>query len=152
MQISTFEGHRGNVVACGFQRDGQWMYTGSEDGTLKVWDLRTPTPQRDYNHLGAVTCVVLHPNQVPWRTRQRGARVVSATGSPYAPASLPLTHHARTPAAEQLSSRSAPGGVRGQGELISGDQNGSIKIWDLTANQCMHELVPAEGVPAGYVG
>lgn len=34
-----------------------------------------------------------------------------------------------------------------QGELISGDQNGSIKIWDLTANRCMHELVPAEGVP-----
>lgn len=34
-----------------------------------------------------------------------------------------------------------------QGELISGDQNGSIKIWDLTANACTHELVPEEGVP-----
>jgi len=33
-----------------------------------------------------------------------------------------------------------------QVELISGDQNGSIKIWDLQANLCAHELVPDEGV------
>jgi len=28
-----------------------------------------------------------------------------------------------------------------QGELISCDQNGSIKIWDLGENACTHELV-----------
>ncbi|CAG8452348.1 4414_t:CDS:2 [Acaulospora colombiana] len=34
-----------------------------------------------------------------------------------------------------------------QGELISCDQKGSIKIWDLSENSCTHELVPEEDVP-----
>lgn len=29
-----------------------------------------------------------------------------------------------------------------KGELISGDQNGNIRVWDLTANACSRELVP----------
>lgn len=28
-----------------------------------------------------------------------------------------------------------------QTELISGDQNGNIRVWDLTANSCSCELV-----------
>lgn len=33
-----------------------------------------------------------------------------------------------------------------QGELISCDQSGSVKIWDLGENTCTHELVPDEEV------
>jgi WD40 repeat protein len=29
-----------------------------------------------------------------------------------------------------------------QAELISGDQNGNIRVWDLSANACSKELVP----------
>lgn len=61
--MASFEGHTGNVVAVGFQKEGQWMYTGSEDGTIKIWDMRGPSCQRDYFHKGAVNTVVLHPNQ-----------------------------------------------------------------------------------------
>ncbi len=32
-----------------------------------------------------------------------------------------------------------------QGELISGDQHGNIRVWDLTANSCSCELVPEVG-------
>jgi G protein beta subunit-like protein len=32
-----------------------------------------------------------------------------------------------------------------QGELISGDQTGHIRVWDLTANACSCELVPEVG-------
>ncbi|RUO95414.1 quinon protein alcohol dehydrogenase-like superfamily, partial [Jimgerdemannia flammicorona] len=32
-----------------------------------------------------------------------------------------------------------------QGELISCDQNGSIKVWDLSANECTHEWVSIDG-------
>jgi len=66
IQISAHEGHTGNVVSVGFQRDSKWMYTGSEDGTIKVWDLRTPGPQRDYDHFAPVNTVTLHPNQVEY--------------------------------------------------------------------------------------
>lgn len=39
------------------------MYTGSEDGTIKIWDLRARSFQRNYDVGCAVNTVVLHPNQ-----------------------------------------------------------------------------------------
>eukprot|EP01104_Vermistella_antarctica_P013017 TRINITY_DN3870_c0_g1_i1.p1 TRINITY_DN3870_c0_g1~~TRINITY_DN3870_c0_g1_i1.p1 ORF type:complete len:307 (+),score=48.34 TRINITY_DN3870_c0_g1_i1:210-1130(+) len=61
--VSSFDGHTNNVTAVGFQKDGKWMYTGSEDGTIKIWDLRAPGPQRDYECGFPVNSVALHPNQ-----------------------------------------------------------------------------------------
>jgi WD40 repeat protein len=39
-QVINYENHTNNVTAVGFQCDGKWMYSGSEDGTVKIWDLR----------------------------------------------------------------------------------------------------------------
>ena len=61
--LLTFEGHTGPVTCLGFQRDGRWMFSGSEDGTVKIWDLRAPGFQRDYECRGGVNSVALHPNQ-----------------------------------------------------------------------------------------
>lgn len=47
----------------GFQKDGKWMYTGSEDGAIKIWDIRAPSCQRNYEVGSAVNTVALHPNQ-----------------------------------------------------------------------------------------
>ena len=76
------------------------MATSSEDGTVKIWDLRSPNVQRDYNHGSAVNDVVIHPNQ---------------------------------------------------GEVISCDQAGSVKIWDLGENANTHTLIPEEEVPTRSV-
>ncbi|WVF70261.1 hypothetical protein IAT40_005050 [Kwoniella sp. CBS 6097] len=94
--IATLEGHTANVVALAYSALGKWIVTGSEDGSVKVWDTRTATIQRNYLHDCPVNDVVIHPNQ---------------------------------------------------GELISCDQSGSVKIWDLADNTCTHELVPDEDVP-----
>lgn len=63
--VATFDGHTGNVTAVGFQRDRKWMFSGSEDGTVKIWDTRAGGGyQRDYQSKAPINTVVLHPNQV----------------------------------------------------------------------------------------
>jgi WD40 repeat protein len=39
--VVNYEGVSKNVTAVGFQEDGKWMFTGGEDGTAKIWDLRS---------------------------------------------------------------------------------------------------------------
>lgn len=80
--VINYEGISKNVTSVGFQEEGKWMYTGGEDSTARVWDLRTGTLQcqRIFQVGAQVNCLTLHPNQ---------------------------------------------------GELIVGDQNGCIHLWDL---------------------
>lgn len=61
--ISSFDGHTNNVTAVGFQKDRKWMFTGSEDGSVKIWDTRAPGYQRDYQSKAPINTVALHPNQ-----------------------------------------------------------------------------------------
>lgn len=42
-QLVTFEGaegHTQNVTSVSFHPEGKWVVSGSEDGTIKIWDLR----------------------------------------------------------------------------------------------------------------
>ncbi|KAL3895432.1 MAG: hypothetical protein SGPRY_013515, partial [Prymnesium sp.] len=85
---TSIDGHTNNVVAVGFEQEGKWMFTGSEDSTIKV---------------GGLIALRAH------------------------------TTSAKTP---PLVCRS------GMTELISGDRDGNIRIWDLTQNKRMTNLVP----------
>jgi len=96
----SFDGHTTNVTGIAFHIETKWMATSSEDGTVKIWDLRSPNVQRDYSHGSAVNDVVIHPNQ---------------------------------------------------GEVISCDQAGCVKVWDLGANANTHTLIPEEDVPTRSV-
>ncbi|EPS44027.1 Beta-TrCP [Arthrobotrys entomopaga] len=98
--VLSFEGHTNNVTGVGFHCEGKWMVTSSEDGTVKIWDTRTATVQRNYSHGSPVNDVVIHPNQ---------------------------------------------------GELISCDQAGNVRIWDLGENKCTHQLIPEDDVPVRSV-
>ncbi len=39
-KVASFDGHTGNVTAIAYQSAGRWIVTGSEDGTIKIWDVR----------------------------------------------------------------------------------------------------------------
>ncbi|OJJ49602.1 hypothetical protein ASPZODRAFT_149114 [Penicilliopsis zonata CBS 506.65] len=93
--VMTFEGHTNNITGVAFHCEGKWMVTSSEDGTVKVWDTRTGSLQRNYVHKAAVNDVVIHPNQ---------------------------------------------------GELISGDRAGIVRVWDLGESVCTHQLIPEDDV------
>jgi len=87
----TLAEHTGNVTAVGFQKDNKWMFTASEDGSIRIWDVsrRSSAGKCQRVHTIAnkpsINTAVLHPNQ---------------------------------------------------GEIFLGDQNGYIRVWDLTANKC----------------
>jgi len=61
--VTSYDGHKANVTVIGFQREGKWMYTGSEDNTIKIWDMRAQGCQRNFECTGPVNTVILHPNQ-----------------------------------------------------------------------------------------
>ena len=98
--VLTFEGHTNNVTGVAFHCEGKWMVTSSEDGTVKIWDTRTGSVQRDYRHGAPVNDVVIHPNQ---------------------------------------------------GELISCDRGGEVRVWDLGENRCSHQLIPEDDVSVASV-
>ncbi|GJP97949.1 TOR complex subunit lst8 [Aspergillus niger] len=93
--VMTFDGHTNNITGVAFHCEGKWMVTSSEDGTVKVWDTRTGSLQRNYAHKAPVNDVVIHPNQ---------------------------------------------------GELISGDRAGIVRVWDLGESVCTHQLIPEDDV------
>ncbi|KAL0272188.1 UNVERIFIED_CONTAM: hypothetical protein PYX00_005264 [Menopon gallinae] len=63
--IINYEGIVKNVTSIGFQEDGKWMYTGGEDCSARIWDLRSRNLQcqRIFQVSAPVNCVKLHPNQ-----------------------------------------------------------------------------------------
>lgn len=63
--VVNYEGVQKNFTAVGFQEEGRWMFTGSEDNAAKIWDLRSRTLQcqRMFGTNAPVNCVCLHPNQ-----------------------------------------------------------------------------------------
>lgn len=90
----TLEGHKGNITALGFQKEGNFIYTSSEDGTIKLWDLRSSSFSRSWNVGSPCNSVCLRTDR---------------------------------------------------DELISGDQNGHVKIWDLgqDGRGCVHSVQPS---------
>lgn len=55
----TLDGHTDNVTSIQFQPDGRFLLSGSEDGTIKVWDLRAPKYSRSFSSGSAVNSVAL---------------------------------------------------------------------------------------------
>ena len=124
--VSSYDGHTNNITAAGFQREGKWMYTGSEDGTIKIWDLRAPGCQREYESGSPLNTVMLHPNQAEL-TRALTLILILTLILTLSPNPTPDP---------------SPYPYPSQAELISGDRDGNIRVWDLTQNACSAELVP----------
>ncbi|KAG8184773.1 hypothetical protein JTE90_019369 [Oedothorax gibbosus] len=64
--LVNYDGGPKNFTAVGFEETTRWMYTGSEDSTVKLWDLRSRNQeyQSNYSFVAPINCACLHPNQV----------------------------------------------------------------------------------------
>ena len=59
----VYQGHSGNVTAVGMHRDFRWLFTVSEDRTIRIWDVRCAKAQREYQNSSPINDACLHPNQ-----------------------------------------------------------------------------------------
>eukprot|EP00794_Sanderia_malayensis_P009012 gene9012-9976_t len=63
--VINYDGISKNVTAVGFREDGKWMFTGGEDCSVRIWDLRSRSLQcqQIFQVNSPVNTVVLHQNQ-----------------------------------------------------------------------------------------
>ena len=64
INFQVYDGFSNNVTTIGFQKDCKWIYSSSEDGNIRICDLRVQGFQRQYYNKEPMNCVVLHPNEV----------------------------------------------------------------------------------------
>ncbi|MDB5293061.1 MAG: hypothetical protein JWL69_4302 [Phycisphaerales bacterium] len=61
--IAKFSGHKGRVNAIAFDRDEKAVFTGGDDGTIRLWKADSGTELRTFGPVeGAVTAIALNPN------------------------------------------------------------------------------------------
>ncbi|KAK8791997.1 hypothetical protein WA158_005374 [Blastocystis sp. Blastoise] len=95
-EIFSREDHKAGICTVGFNKETKWIYTGSEDTTIKIWDIRTTGYIRNFSNSFCVNDVSLNPDQ---------------------------------------------------SELISVDEEGYIRVWDLLTSTCRLQLCPSFHTP-----
>lgn len=93
--------------------------TGSEDGTLRIWNTRSVWELVLRSFASSEDADLAHL-LLPNRTSQ-----------------IQRNYDHKSPVNDVVIHPN-------QGELVSCDQDGSVKIWDLADNICTHELVRLE--------
>ncbi len=61
---TAVSGLSGNITSIGFHPTDPWLFTSSDDGSLKIWDLRAAKCQRDIDNKASINGALMHPNQV----------------------------------------------------------------------------------------
>jgi target of rapamycin complex subunit LST8 len=100
-----------SITALGFQKDGRWMWTASEDNSIKIWDMRA-----------SGCCQRLAIEGFGFLEEFTDCGISRELKS-----SHPINACALHP---------------NQAELIAGDQNGNLFVWDLTTNTRTRSLQP----------
>jgi len=74
-QIITFTGHTAAVTSIGWRVGGNFAYSGSEDGTIKVWTQSSPKPQLSLDCESPVSSVCILQSMVEMVSADRDGRV-----------------------------------------------------------------------------
>lgn len=145
--MNVFSGHSG-AVACGtFTPDGKKLVTGSEDGTLIIWDPKTAAVlSRVQTHVeGGVTQLAVSPDGgvVVFGSAGGDVRVVniaSLDNGGSASIVATLRGHAEDESIEGIQFVDVGGGSR-TGHVITASTEGKAIVWDLSLAKMRCEVI-----------
>jgi COMPASS component SWD3 len=136
-------GHKKGVAQVRFSPDGNWLASGSADGTIKIWDTSTGQHVRTLEgHLAGISTIAWSPdsNTIASGSDDKTIRLWHRnTGKPYP---NPLTGHHNY----VFSIAFSPKGNM----LVSGSYDEAVFLWDLRGRRLMRSL-PAHSDPVGGV-
>jgi WD40 repeat protein len=135
-------GHRGFVNSVAVSKDGKWVVSGSDDGTVRIWDIETGISQATPGGHGAqVKCIAITPDGKKLLSCSHD-RTIKTWAFPSGRLERVLKVH------EDLV---RPVVLVADGEmLLSGDQGdaGSIKLWVTDSAECTKTIQAGESVRA----
>ena len=136
--IRTFEGHKDDVYSVSFSPDGRYAISGSEDYTLKLWDVASGECIRTFEgHEMGVYSVSFSPD---------GRYVISGSLDE----TLKLWDIAtgkciRTFEGHKKSVNSISFSPDGR-YVLSGSDDGTLKLWDVATGECIRTFKGYKGV------
>ncbi|MER7701587.1 NB-ARC domain-containing protein [Kitasatospora sp. NPDC097605] len=120
--LRALTGHTGGVNAVAISPDGTWLITGSNDGTVRIWDRATSTQTATLTgHTGWVHAVAISPDGA-WLTTTGIDLVVRIWDRATGTQTATLTGHTRGVRAVAIS----PDGTW----LTTGGEDETVRIWD----------------------
>ena len=138
--IGLLCGHSGSVSCLAVSKDDKYIASGSDDQSVKVWDAETQqlVVALPLSGGGRVRCVVFDP---------RGESLFTADANTVKQWSLPLG----SPMAEFHGQKGpfnclaiSPDGRT----LVTGGQNGDVRLWDVTQRASIQIIMSANGMAA----
>lgn len=132
--LVTLTGHTANVTSLAWHAEAKWLVSGSEDGTVKIWDVRTASPQRNYAHFAPVNDLALHSNQGELIScDQNGAiKIWDLAGDCCSHELLPE---------EDVPMQSVSIASDGSA-LVAGNHNGVVYVWTIQPGVTFTDLQP----------
>ena len=128
--VNTLIGHTDQVTSVAISPDGQTLVSGSEDHTIKIWQMSTGTLVRTLGHSQGVTSVAISPDgqKLFSGSRDRTIKIWQlSTGT--------LTRILRSNSGPVASVAISPDGQT----LVSGGGN-TIEIWQLSTGTLVRTL------------
>lgn len=134
---AVLRGHNGEVGACAFSPDGLTLVSGSEDRTLKLWDVATGVCRGTLvGHTDRVSGCAVSPD---------GQTIASTSGDMTVRLWDAHSGELRSTLAGHsngvLSCAFSPDGQM----LVSASWDGTLRVWDATTNDCLAVLVGHKG-------